>query len=180
MLINTDNHCLRNYVGFLLVLALSVFCSLTKVTVTSALDETDKNQVKALDGIPEDLVIVYSSGATHARWGRSTYTISADGKVVYKKTWGSGGEGSREEKYYRLTKKELQLIIKKIKDSGFFSLNRYYSNPKIRDGKSSHISVTMDGKTHSVSVINTHQKEFNEIASLISYFIDKKKPKKPE
>jgi hypothetical protein len=37
----------------------------------------------------------------------------------------------------------------------------------------------MDHKTHSVSVMNARQKEFDEIAFLISGIIDKKKPVKP-
>lgn len=175
---NKDDHCIRNYVGFLLVLTLSVFSSLTMATIASAADET-KVQVKALDGIPEDLAIVYGSGATHAEWGRSTYRISADGKVLYEKTRGSRSAGSIQQEYYNLTKEELQFIINKIKDNRFFSLNEHYRNPKIRDGFSSYISVTMDKKTHSVSVMNTHQKEFNEISNLIDNIMGRKKQAKP-
>ena len=177
---NKGNHCVWNYVGSLLVLVLSVVCPLTTMTVASAADETDNVRTKGLDGIPEDLSIVYGSGATHAAWGRSTYRISADGKVVYEKTRGSQSAGSRKREYYQLTTEELQLIINKIKDNRFFSLNEHYSNPKIRDGFSSYISVTMDKKTHSVAVMNTQQKEFNEIRSLIDNIMSKKKQPNPE
>jgi len=177
---NKDNRCFQNYVGLLLVLLLSVFCFLTKISAVSAADETDNVQVKALDGIPEDLAIVYGSGATHAEWGRSLYKISADGNAVYEETRGRQSTVSRQQEYYQLTRGELQLIIKKIKDNRFFSLNEQYSNPKIRDGSSSYISVTMDKKTHSVSMINSYQKEFDEIAGLIVGIIDNKKSIKPE
>lgn len=177
---NKYNRCLQNYVGLLSILLLSVFCMLTNVNAVSAADETDNVQVRDLDGIPEDLDIVYNSGATHAEWGRSTYKISADGKVVYEETRGRQSAVSRHQEYYQLTKKELQLIIKKIKDNRFFSLNEQYSNSKIRDGSSSYITVTMNKKTHSVSVINVYKKQFNEIADLIVDIIDRKKSTKPE
>jgi hypothetical protein len=38
----------------------------------------------------------------------------------------------------------------------------------------------MDKKTHSVAVMNTQQKEFNEIRSLIDSIISTKKQTKPE
>jgi hypothetical protein len=180
VLMDKNNHYVWNYVGLLLVLVLMVLCALTHVTAAPVEDEEDKNQIKALDGIPQDLAIVYGTGATHAEWGRSTYRISADGKVVYEKTSGRQSTGSKQKKFYSLTKEEMQLIVKKIRDNRFFSLNARYSNTKIRDGWSSFISVTMDQKTHSVSVMNTHQGEFSAIANVISNIIGNKQPTMPE
>ena len=175
MLMSKNDYYVRNHIGFLLVAVLSVVCSLTTVTVTSAAGETGKVHINALDGIPEDFAIVYGTGATHAGWGRTTYSISADGKVLYEKTKGSQIKGSRVQEQYRLTKEELQLIIKIIQDNGFFGLDKHYSNRKVHDGWSSYISVTVDKKTHSVGVMNTHKKEFDEIAGMIRNIVDKKR-----
>lgn len=174
---NKDKHCIGNCVGFVLLLVLAVLCTLTNITAAQVEGEADKVQVKALDGIPQDLTIVYGTGATHAEWGRSTYMISADGKVVYEKTRGrQDAGGSRQKEYYSLTKNEMQSIIKTIRGNNFFSLNARYSNTKIRDGWSSFLSITMDQKTHSVNVSNTRQGEFSAIANVITNIIGNKKP----
>jgi hypothetical protein len=169
---------LKYIIRLAMVLALPVFCFITMAAVTFAADETDNVQVKALGGIPKDLSITYGYGDTHAERGRTSYKISADGKVVYEKTSGSRSSGAKQQELYQLTQEELQLIIRKIKDNSFFSLNNQYRNQKIMGGFSSYISVTMDQKTHVVAVTNTHQKEFSDIAGMIGAIIDKKRPPK--
>jgi phosphoserine aminotransferase len=177
MLIGKNNHFGLNFIRILLVPVLLVFWSFAHIAAASSSDGADsKVQVKALDGIPQDLAIVYGTGATHANWGRTTYRISADGKATYEKTRGMGSKGTREKKEYALTAEELTLIMKKIKDARFFSLEESYADPKIRDGWSSYLTVTMDGKTHGVSIRNTHQKEFDAVAGIISKTIGDKEP----
>src|SRR5512139_2393720 len=68
------DQCLRSHVGYLL--AFFAFCLLTVAPIVFANDKTNELQVKALPGIPEDFVIVYGTGATHAERGRTTYRIS--------------------------------------------------------------------------------------------------------
>lgn len=174
MLIKTYDHCLRSHVGYLL--AFFVFCLLTVAPIVSAEDKTNELQVKALPGIPEDFLIIYGTGATHAERGRRTYRISADGKATCEKTRGSRTTGTRQLEHYQLTREELELIIKKINDVHFFNLKEQYRNPKIIDGSSSYIRVGMEKQSHSVSVLNTSLHEFSEIANLISTIIGKKKP----
>ena len=168
------DQCLRSYVGYLL--AFLAFCLLTVAPIVFANDKTTELQVKALPGIPEDFLIIYGTGATHAERGRTTYRISADGKATCEKRRRSGATVTRQLKQYQLTKEELKLIIKKINDVHFFNLKEYYSNPKIRDGSSSYIRVTMQKQSHSVGVLNTSIDEFSEIANLINTIIGKKKP----
>ena len=174
MLVKTYDQCLRSHVGCLL--AFCVFSFLIVAPLVSAEDKTNELQVKALPGIPEDFLIVYGTGATHAEWGRTTYRISADGKATCEKTKGSRTKGTKKLEHYQLTKGELKLMIKKINDAHFSDLKEQYSNPKIMDGSSSYISVTMDKQSHSVVVRNTSQREFSEIANLIQTIIGKKKP----
>jgi hypothetical protein len=174
MLAKPYDHCLRSHVGYLL--AFFVFCLLPVAPIVSAEEKTDEPQVKALPGIPEDFLLIYGTGATHAEWGRTTYKISADGKATREKTRGGRTTGTRKAEHYQLTRGELKLIIKKINVVHFFNLKEQYSNPKIRDGSSSFIRVTMDKQSHSVVVVNTSTRDFSEIADLISTIIDKKKP----
>ena len=177
MLIGKNSHFGRNFFRILLVPVLLVLWSFTHTAAASSADETDsKVQVKALDGIPRDLAIVYGTGATHAGWGRTTYRVSADGRATYEKTRGVGSKGSREKKRYALTAEELTLIMNKIKDTGFFGLAESYADPKKRDGWSSYITVTMDGKTHGVSIRNIHQNEFDAVAGIISKTVGDKQP----
>ena len=168
------DRCLRSHIGYLL--AFFAFCLLTVAPIVFANDKTTELQVKALPGIPEDLLIVYGTGATHAERGRTTYRVSADGRATCEKTRRSGATVTRQLKQYQLTKEELKLIIKKMKDVHFFNLKEHYSNPKIRDGSSSYITLTMEKQSHSVGVLNTSLHEFSEIADLISTIIGKKKP----
>ena len=168
------DQCLRSDVGYLL--AFLAFCLLTVAPIVFANDKTTELQVKALPGIPEDLLIVYGTGATHAERGRTTYRISADGKATCEKRRRSGATVARQLKQYQLTKEELKLIIKKVNDVHFFNLKEHCSNPKIRDGSSSYITLTMEKQSHSVGLLNTSIHEFSEIANLITTIIDKKKP----
>lgn len=161
--------------------AVTVFWGiLTAVLIASAAEDAKEGQVKAMEGIPGDLSIIYGSGATHAERGRTTRRISADGVVVVEKSRRKPNGMERQKEYYQLTKAELQKIMRAIEKNDFFDLDKSYSNPRIRDGSSSYISVTMDNRTHSVSVINTSQKDFNEITSLINTIIGRKKPIKHE
>lgn len=174
-----DTYRVEKSSGYIWIYAV-FFGLLTSAVIVSAAEETREGGLKALQGIPEDLAIVYGSGATHAERGRMTCRISADGMVVCEKSRGRPGAVVRKQEYYRLTKAELQQIVRTIEKNRFFSLDKSYSNPKIRDGSSRYITVTMDNRTHSVSVINTHQKGFDEIVSLINNIIGRKKPIKPE
>jgi hypothetical protein len=174
MLIKTYEQCLRSHVSYLL--AFFVFCLLPVAPIDSAEDKTNEHQVKTLPGIPEDFLIIYGTGATHAEGGRTTYRISADGKATCIKTKGRRTKETRKVEHYQLTRGELKLIIKKINDVHFSDLKEQYSNPQIMDGSSSYISVTMDKQSHSVVLLNTSKREFSEIANLIETIIGKKKP----
>ena len=64
MLARSYDQWLRSHVGY--SLAFFVFCLLPVVPIVSAEDKTDELQVKALPGIPEDFLLIYGTGATHA------------------------------------------------------------------------------------------------------------------
>ncbi len=174
MLIKTYGQCSRSHVRYLLTFLASFL--LTVAPIALAEEKTNELQVRALAGIPEDFLIIYGTGATHAERGRTTYRISADGKASCEKTRRSGSTITRQLKHYQLTREELKLIIKKINDVHFFDLKEQYSNPRIRDGSSSYLRVTMEKQSHSVGVLNTSVHEFSETANLISTVIGKKKP----
>ena len=161
-----------------LVWALAACCPLVAASLTDAATGADSAGIETRNEIPADLSIVYSTGSTHAEWGGSTYEISADGRVAHTKAQGPRGAQSAQTKYYRLTEKELSLIVETIRKNHFFGLDQHYYHPHIRDGWSSRLLVTMDRKTHSVSVMNVRQQEFAAIAHLISGILAKKKPSK--
>lgn len=165
-----------DFIKYAEVVAITIGCLLMSVTFPRAEEPLETSKIKALPGIPEDLEIVYGWGATHAERGRSSYSIRADGTVVYERTSFRGGSVNRQSQHFLLTKKELQSLIKVIEDNNFFELNEQYSNPRIRDGSSAHLSVKINGKLHSVTKINIKVKAFDRITDLIENIMKDKKP----
>ena len=130
----------------------------------------EEKPVIPLEGVPSDFSLVYGTGATHADWGRTTYRISADGKVLHERSRRS----QRQKKEYLLTKEDMAAIISKIRERRFFDLEEHYANPKVHDGWSSYITVTMDGRKHGVSLRNMHQADFGAVAETISSTISRR------
>jgi hypothetical protein len=117
--------------------------------------------------VPQDLEIVYGFGATHAEWGRTTYRITADGVLTVEKTQGFGDAAKIERDRYVLTPDEIGQILRKIDETRFFRLKESYNNRRIMDGYSSFLSIRVNGKSHSVSVVNTSVKRYTHVAEVI-------------
>jgi hypothetical protein len=130
--------------------------------------------------VPKDLEIVYGFGATHAEWGRTTYRVTADGVMTVEKTQGFGDGAKIEKASYALTPEELGQVVRKVEEARFFRLKESYANNRIMDGYSSFLRIQMNGKAHSVSVVNTSVKRFNLVADCLEKLVAAKAPPKKD
>lgn len=93
--------------------------------------------ITPLPGVPKDFELVYGSGAAHADWGRTRYSISADGSAVKERTKNIRDEDQNPEiKQCQLTAEELGGLWKEIQAVKFFRLKENYTNSRIMDGSS--------------------------------------------
>jgi hypothetical protein len=122
--------------------------------------------------VPPDFAITYRDGPRHGNWpGRRTHiNVDANGVVNYFKGSVSGKTSGSAElplKQRRISKEKVKRIYARVVACGFFDLNRNYSNPHIRDGGFRSLSVTADGRGHSVSVSHSSVKRFSSIADTL-------------
>lgn len=141
--------------------------------------EKANSVITPLPGVPTDFKLIYDFGATHAAWGRTRFTITANGAVVVEKSRVVHGAGlKRDLQRCQLTAGELAGLWKQIQEAKFFELEKHYANTRIRDGSSSYITINADGKEHSVTVLNTHEQAYDQIVYEIEKITNKKLSKK--
>lgn len=113
----------------------------------------NKDRGKALEGIPEDLAIHYSTQRCSGELYWEEYQISTDGNISYKEARNGFPSGRIET--YPLTKQELQQLVLAIENNGFFNLDKSYKNrPEKGVGKSEELSVATNKKSPSETIEN--------------------------
>jgi len=122
--------------------------------------------------LPADLQIRWGSGATHAEWGRSEGTLNAQGEWVWVDSRGVGDNAVRDETRGQATPAQMAKLWRVIGKNRFFDLKESYADMDIQDGYSMFIAITANGKSHSVGVMNTSQKEFSKIIGVLNELRD--------
>ncbi|MBP7828319.1 MAG: hypothetical protein KA248_00230 [Kiritimatiellae bacterium] len=130
--------------------------------------------------LPADFELRWSSGATHAEWGRKEGTLNAQGELVWVESRGSGDEATRTERRGQASREQLDALWRAIQEHRFFNLREQYSNPGVRDGFSSFIAVQAGGREHSVAVMNTRQERFSEVMKVLDAIRREVIPEEPE
>ncbi len=118
--------------------------------------------------VPADLQIRWGSGATHAEWGRSEGTLNAQGEWVWVESRGYGDNAMRDETQGQATQAEMAELWRVIGDNRFFDLKESYADMDIQDGFSEFIAITANGKSHSVAVMNTSQKNVSQVMGVLN------------
>ena len=120
---------------------------------------------------PADFEIRWGSGATHAEWGREEGTLNAKGELSWVKSRGYGQNASREEARGQASPEQILGVWRAINESRFFDLRKSYDNAAVQDGFSEFIAVTADGRSHSVSVLNTSQPRFSQVMKALNELV---------
>jgi hypothetical protein len=127
--------------------------------------------IKAIS-VPSDFSIDYFEGPSHSNWpGRRTQvTVGSDGVVKYfvgnvPLTRGTPSELPLKQR--KISKEKVKRIYARVVACGFFELNKSYFNPSIRDGGYHHLSVTANGKAHSVNVAYSSVRRFSSIVETL-------------
>ena len=123
------------------VVALGVLASL--LGASALLGAEDKK------AIPADFKIVAKYAPGYSDWKRWEYTITGDGRVAKEVFSLKAQEDTKEES--KLSKDDLTALIAKVKEADFFALKKRYDH-RVTDNPTLELTVTLDGKTHKVSV----------------------------
>ena len=153
---------------------MSIFLSIVFCALSTVVAKTEGKNVPAVE-MPKDFQLKYGFGAVHADWGRSRYTINADGTLLIE-SWGrmTGPNDPPKTATYILTSDEMRQLWEKIQKSRFFSLDEEYINRNVMDGSTAYIWVVANGKEHTVSVTNRAVKRFDQLADFISDLVSQK------
>lgn len=122
--------------------------------------------------VPEDFRITYKEGPQGLPFGReTTLRVLATGDFVIEQI-ALRGRVPKKEDVKVLVKNRISLgrvkrIYARVVACDFFSLEQYYDNRNIRDGKQEFIHVTADGKSHYVGVHYFLVHRFSAIRSTI-------------
>jgi hypothetical protein len=138
-----------------------------------------------VETVPPDFSLTYESGATHAEWGRTRMSLDAAGRMVIEET--RGMRLQQEKREGQVPPEALLAVVRSVHSSGFMRLKESYADRRIMDGWSAWIRVRMNGCEHSVTVLNTSVREFDQVASAMRELAEKtvpqnldKKTTKPE
>ncbi len=143
------------------VIPLLVTLACAVLQAVGASSRPDAATIRAAD----DFSLHLNSGATHAERGRTTHELDASGRLTVTRTRGYGVE--QEQAVFMLTDEEMAHIRAVIRDNRFFRLRRRYTNRWYRDGFSTTLRITANGRTHTVTIINTSQRRFSAIVNAI-------------
>ena len=104
--------------------------------------------------VPQDFLIVYRSGPTHADWGTTWIkSVNAAGLTTIKQVRpirGRGGPREEKSEQKQLSKQAVEHLYAQVVACDFFALNTSYWNRRVMDGWSSSLEVTAGGKKHNV------------------------------
>jgi hypothetical protein len=107
------------------------------------------------DSVPSDFKLFAQYGPGYSDWKPWKLTITADGKAVQEAYTYPNGKETILRKTLTLTKEELQQFVAKVRDSRFYTLAQDYSY-KVTDNPTLILRVTMNGKSHEVTVYAPH------------------------
>ncbi len=120
---------------------------------------------------PPDLRIVLRSAPRlpGASFGEQAVEIDASGtaRLSAVKT----PEGPLPETTVSLPPGALEDIWRWIRKERFFELDPLYEDPEIRDGDFAEMTVTANGRTHTVRTVNIRVRAFDRIATVINYYL---------
>jgi Domain of unknown function (DUF6438) len=134
-------------------IALGVLASL--LCASALLGADDKK------AIPADFKIVAKYRPGYSDWKRWEYTITGDGRVAKEVFSLKAQEDTKQES--KLSKDDLTELIAKVKEADFFALKKRYDH-RVTDNPTLELTVTLDGKTHEVSVYAPrHLKEDKDV-----------------
>lgn len=104
--------------------------------------------------VPQDFLIVYRSGPTHADWGTTSIkSVNAAGLATTNQVRpirGRGGPREEKSEQKQISKQAVEHLYAQVVACDFFALNTSYWNRRVMDGWSSSLEVTAGGKKHNV------------------------------
>lgn len=105
--------------------------------------------------VPANFSITSGGGPAHAAWGAANATtVNARGEVNQREDVRPGQTGAVTATARTITREAVKRIYAQVVACGFFELEPTYRDPQVMDGGSNYVSVTANGKTHSVAMVN--------------------------
>jgi len=123
-----------------------------------------------LTEIPPDLKIIAVSGGVVPSTPMYKVEIDAKGKGVYYHISAENREKGlyAKPKKFKLDEEDLKFLCASIRSNKFFSLKSEYIDKQVLDGSFAQLTITMDGKPHSVRTQNIAVERFDKIMIAIN------------
>jgi hypothetical protein len=103
--------------------------------------------------VPADFVVSVNHGPRRASRGNHFHAeIHASGKVLIEEERRSEGKLVKITSNRTISEQSVRKIYATVIACKFFTLKENYSRPRLRGGSSTNISVTANGKQHSVTI----------------------------
>jgi len=120
--------------------------------------------------LPKDFKIVAITGGISPAESVEKAEINAKGEVIYYAI--SPKDRAKyvfeEVARFKINLQELKYLYVRIKENNFFKLKNEYVDKYVLDGSFAQLTVTANGRTHTVKVRNIRQKAFDNIMIAIN------------
>jgi len=119
---------------------------------------------------PRDFKIIAVAGGINPTTSIEKVIINPDGEAVYYKMLPEDRltDTFREIDRFKINRSALAYLYKRIRDNGFFKLNREYVDIDVLDGSFAELTVRANRKTHTVKTRNIKVKGFDTIMIAIN------------
>jgi hypothetical protein len=114
-------------------------------------------------------VLFINAGSRASRGNNQELTIDAAGNCKYRLREVNGP--LKDSSSFRLSPMQLDSILQKADQAGFFNLDRKYTG-NVVDGAGIYISINSRGKKHAVDVTNTDQPVINELIAMLNRMLE--------
>lgn len=123
--------------------------------------------------LPKDFKVIAAAGGIAPGTAVTQVEIYRDGKAVYSEMSAKNrSNGVFEEKgRFQLPEPALRDIYRTIKQNDFFNLSERHRNDNVLDGSFAMLTITLDGKTHTVMTQNIEVERFDKIMIAINLAI---------
>ncbi len=139
---------------------LPLFLVLACIVSACARQQADRPVV-----IPKDFKVVAIAGGIAPGTNATKVEIDSAGNAVYYEMPAKNRARGVfiEKKKFKLEDPALRHIYKMVKKNDFFSLKESYVSEQVLDGSFAKLTVTMNGKTHTVRTQNIAVSRFDNI-----------------
>ena len=130
-----------------------------------------KSQEPVSRRIPKDFMIRYEWGRNPEAVGERGFTLDAHGNLLRWEKIGGDNYSYTLPEGYRLTGNEMEKILEVVKDTKLVEMPSTLEPDNDNQGETERLSLTMDGDSHTLLLIDSPREALDRLANLVDEFI---------